>query len=231
MSKRLQSNKIARLAAMVAVLFLFSDSWAQSESAADRAMRKAQGMLRQLAAEKKSLELKNSEIASELDQAKTEIGKQQAALAEQQKINQALSENNALLLERVHSDHEKMQDMIEKYRSKQMELDLYRHDHEILKSAVVERNEWMSQCRQKNAELIDAGKDLLRRYDDKSLWDSILSQEPLLGVAKVDQEIQEQEYRFKLEDLEVQATTPDPGPLKIEQTSPPHSSMQGSEKK
>lgn len=210
------NGRIVRLA-VVAVLFcVFSNSWPQQESAAERAMRKAQGLLRQLASEKKALELKNSEMVFELEKASAEIAKQQAALAEQHKVNQAFAENNAILVERVQSDHEKMQDMIGKYQAKQAELALYQHDHALLKKAVVERDQWMAQCRQNNTSLLDAGKELLRRYDEKSLWDAFVGQEPLLGIARVDQEVQEQEYRFKLEDLKVRSATLEPDPLKIE---------------
>ncbi|MGH8547362.1 MAG: hypothetical protein ACRERU_01920 [Methylococcales bacterium] len=179
-------------------------TYAQQENQASQSLRKAQGLLRQLFSEKKALEEKNAELVSELAKTKTETSLIQQQIQQQQIIHAALQENNAVLVERIKSDYGKIQDIIAKYRALQEELRRYQQDHALLTNAVIEREKWISNCRKNNASLIAAGKDLLGRYNNKSVWDSIVELEPVLGLVKADYENENQEYRFKLEDLEVQ---------------------------
>lgn len=192
-------------------------TYAQQESQADRAMRKAQGMLRQLASEKNALEVKIGELESELASAKAEAFRVQQEVNQQQSINSAMMGNNAALVERIKSDQGKIQNIIEKYRARQTELELYQHDHVLLKNIIIERDEWISSCQKANALLIDAGKDLLIRYNQKSIWDSIVALEPISGIGNVDAEVENQEYRFKLEDLKIRPLEAGAAPLNIKQ--------------
>ncbi|MGH8475220.1 MAG: hypothetical protein ACRER2_05520 [Methylococcales bacterium] len=220
-------NIVSMRAGWLAAIFLFffgttAMIQAQPASQANQALRKAQGMLRQLASEKKALEAKNAELEAELAKKNVEISQILEEVTKQQSVCLALQQNNAMLVERIKSDNGKIQDMIAKYRTRQEEIKLYQHDHVLLQNALVERDEWISNCRTRNSSLLAQGKDLLLRYNEKSLWDSFVGEEPVLGIGKVDQETRDQEYRFKLEDLEVQA--PDAGalPLQIKQgQSPP----------
>ena len=133
-----------------------------------------------------------------------------------------MAENNAALVERIKSDYGKIQQIIAKYRALQAELALYQQDHALLQNAVTERDQWISECRKNNTRLIAQGKDLLTRYNDKSIWDSLVESEPALGFGKVDVEIEDQEYRFKLEDLKVQPPADSKLPLKTRaQKNPP----------
>lgn len=177
---------------------------AQQNDSANRALRKAQGMLRQLSTEKQALETRNAELQTEIDSLKNDVASTQSAVTQEQAMTAAVREQNLALTDRIRSDYGKMQAIIQKYREKEQELALYKHDHQLLLNAVGERDEWMANCELRNASLIDAGKDLLKRYDEKSVWDSISASEPVLGLGKVNVEIENQEYRFKLEDLKVQ---------------------------
>ncbi|MCI0668090.1 MAG: hypothetical protein L0Y38_02325 [Methylococcaceae bacterium] len=213
-------DRIAGRATWLAALLVLSAiaagvSHAEQESPANQALRKAQGLLRQLASEKKALQEKNSELEAELAKTKTEISINQQQIQQQQSLNAALKENNAVLVERIESDHGKIQDIIAQYRALQEQLSLYQQDHALLGNAVVEREKWISECRKKNDSLIMAGKDLLVRYNHKSVWDSIVESEPVSGLGKVNVEIENQEYRFKLEDLQVQPPDHDGSPVFI----------------
>ncbi len=223
-SDRGRGPRLAVLAGSVFFLFSIGSpvTHAQQDSPAERAMRKAQGMLRQLSSEKKALETKNAVLEAELAKTKAELSGVQQEVNQQHSVNNALAQNNAVLVERINSDHRKLLEIIEQYRAKQTELKTYQQDHVLLKNAIIERSQWITDCQKHNAALIDAGKELLVRYDNKSVWDSIAGIEPALGIGKVEQEIENQEYRFKLEDLKVRP--PAAAPMEIPGSrSPPQS--------
>lgn len=217
----LLKTRVARLSvrALLACLCLSIPLFvaAQPESPANQALRKAQGMLRQLATDKKALESKVAELEAELAKKNVEITQILEEITKQQSVCLALQENNAMLVERIQSDTAKIQDIVGKYKARLHELQLFQHDHALLQNAVAERDEWIADCRTKNSSLIAEGKNLLQRYDDKSLWDSFVGEEPLVGIGKVEQEEKEQEYRFKLEDLQVPPPKQSEMPLKAKE--------------
>ena len=190
---------------------------AQQQDPASRALQKAQGMLRQLSSEKKALEAEVAGRDADLAKAQTELARVQDQVIQQQNMSAAMAENNAALVERIKSDYGKIQQIIAKYRALQADLGRYQQDHELLKNAVAERDHWISECRKNNTELIAQGKNLLARYNDKSLWDSLVESEPALGLGKVDVELEDQEYRFKLEDLKVRPPAETKLPLKAQE--------------
>lgn len=191
------------------------------DSSANRALRKAQGMLRQLASEKKALEAKIADLEGQLADVNNNVSQAQDEMRQQQGINAAVRENNAALMERIKSDRVKIQGVIQNYREKQAELTLYQHDRALLMNAVAERDEWIADCKKKNTALIDTGKDLLTRYRDKSVWDSVVESEPVLGLGEVDVQIENQSYRYKLEDLKVIPPVASKPKLKADQTQMP----------
>jgi hypothetical protein len=162
---------------------------------------------------------------------KAELARMQEEADHQQSVNTALAQNNAVLAERINSDHRKIQDIIEQYRTQQAELKVYQQDHELLKNAIAERSQWIADCQKNNAALIEAGKELLIRYENKSVWDSIAGIEPVLGIGKVGQEVDKQEYRFKLEDLKVQPPATGTTPSAIPDSDAPARSPSSTERK
>ncbi|MGH6821023.1 MAG: hypothetical protein ACREDU_09210, partial [Methylocella sp.] len=88
------------LATFVATIFFLSFIgpgivYAEQASPANQALRKAQGMLRQLASDKKALETKNAELEAELAKKNLEISQIVEEATQQQSIYVALQENNA----------------------------------------------------------------------------------------------------------------------------------------
>jgi len=181
------------------------------EDAAADAMRKAQLMIRKLSEEKtalqadkeqlsaklKELEDKNSTLTSGLDQTREKLGQ---AKQHQEK-----------LVGRIKSDVDKYKTLLEKYVDTSRILQRAMNDNGLLVNAVQERDGWISRCRADNQKLYQTGVDILKAYKNKGVADVIKDKEPVLGLGRVELETRVQDYRFKLEDLEVtpfQSATP-----------------------
>lgn len=202
----------------------------KQDGAAVQALRKAQGMLRQLSREKAALE---GEKAALLDQVKKleDKVKQLEGLENvirQQKLSlENLRAGNESLQGRIHQDSERILGLSERLRAAIGEVKKYRQDNALLVNAVAERSQWIQACSEKNQGLYRANRELLSKYQNKGFWEALTEGEPItqIGLVKAENEIQE--FRFKLEDLratpwqEAGATAPEGGPNSGNATLPP----------
>lgn len=176
-------------------------------------MRKMQYMLRQLSEEKTSLEAENGKLKADL---KAETQKKEKLQSKLDKLDKKLDrskDNNLKLLSRVKQDNERMKEMIARYRETVAKLRKENQDNQLLVNAVSERNQWIDQCKSKNEKMYTLNIELLKRYRNKHFSDDVLEKEPLTGLVAVQLENQEQNYKFRLQDLQ---TFPfKPGKIKI----------------
>ncbi len=172
-------------------------------------MRKMQYMLRQLSQEKSSLEAENGKLSSDL---KTETEEKEKLQAKLKKLDRKLDkskDNNLKLVSRVKQDNERMKKMIEKYRETVQKLQTSNRDNQLLVNAVSERNQWIDQCQSKNSKMYTLNVELLERYRNKDFSDDALEKEVFTGLVAVDLENQEQEYKFRLDDLQTSQFVPE----------------------
>jgi septal ring factor EnvC (AmiA/AmiB activator) len=172
---------------------------ARRDGGGDQALRKAQYLIRQLSEEKSELQGKVIRLEEELDRVRAEL----EDLKDENKVldarlNKSRS-NNEQLVERVRSDLDKFKKLLERYRETAATLRQATVDNQYLVRAVQEREHWMQECRGRNQDLFAANSDLLERYRDVATRHS----EPFTGIGKVTVENEVQDYRFKLEDLQV----------------------------
>jgi hypothetical protein len=209
------------------------------DPAAAQALRKAQGMLRQLSQERADLEAKVAELTASQDvQLKTidELkGKIKAleplqalpAQIQQQKASlDAMQASNAALQQRISGDADRIRGGMDQQRKLAAELEQFRRDNALLVHAVAERTEWIQACTGKNEALLKANRDWLDKNGNKKLWDEIAEAEPFTGIAAVTQENKVEEFRYKLGDLEVTPwreppAAAEPPPATAEEATPP----------
>jgi len=175
---------------------------ARREAGAADPLRKMQYMLRQLSQEKSKLEAENGKLKIDL---KTEVKNREKLQAKFDKLNQKLDkskDSNLKLVSRVKQDNERMKDMIEKYRETVNKLQIVNRDNQLLANAVSERNQWIGQCQSKNTKMYTLNVELLQRYRNKDFSDDALEKEAFTGLVAVELENQEQEYQFRLDDLQ-----------------------------
>lgn len=165
----------------------------------DQALKKAQYLIRQLSQQKSALEAKvagleqdNDKLQSKLDKLKEEKQHTEARL-------ESSRDNNEKLVARVRSDVEKYKELLQRYRETATTLKHANADNQYLVKAVQEREAWIDECRKRNDGLYEANMDLLTKYKDVAAKHS----EPFTGIGKVEVENEFQDYRFKLEDLQV----------------------------
>lgn len=155
-------------------------------------LRKAQYMIRQLNQEKGELQKQVAELQKEIDA----LSKQQNAMDASLEKSQL---NSHRLIERVQSDAEKYRTLMDRYRETVLTLHQSNADNQYLVQAVEEREQWIGECRERNQGLYAANSDLLARYKKAATR----FDEPFTGIGTVTVENETQEYRFKLEDLQV----------------------------
>lgn len=186
------------------------------DPAAAQALRKAQGMLRQLSQERADLEAKVAELTASqdaqlktIDELKGRIKTLEplqalpAQLQQQKASLEAMQANNASLLQRISGDAERIRGGMDQQRKLVAELEQFRRDNALLVHAVAERTQWIEGCTEKNQALLKANREWLDQNGNKKVWEDIAEAEPFTGIAAVSQENKVEEFRYKLGDLEV----------------------------
>ncbi len=191
-------NRLNILVPLVCLLFIAPGAIADTprRSGADQAIRKAQYLLRQLSEQKTKLESENTRQTSEIKDLKAQLDKLK------QRLNRS-KDNNIKLIARVKGDHEKMRNMLERYHNTVDLLRMEKTNVVYLKNAVIERNSWIEQCKSNNEELYATSMVLVDRFQNKGIWQELSQSEPVTGLGDVKLEVIAEDYRYKLEDLQV----------------------------
>ncbi|NBV76163.1 MAG: hypothetical protein EBR59_09450 [Methylococcaceae bacterium] len=164
-------------------------------SASDQALKKAQGMLRQLSDEKNVLAKENSELKVKLETLEKQIKILEPLKAEVDKLKHGfdnLKESNLGLSGQLQSSKEKLHDQDKKNTQLNSEL-------AQLTQSLTDSQFQKQQCIDNNQQLIAEGQKLQRYFAEKNLWDQVLESEPFTGISHVQVENILQEYLLKLE--------------------------------
>lgn len=178
----------------------------KQNAAAAQALKKIQGMLRQLSQEKIALETEKSTLLEQVKKLETRVNQLEPLTGEVEryKAGEALLQNaNSALAAQVNSGREKQQALLRKQQEIVAQAKLIQKDNRRLVEAVKEREQWISQCRDKNNSLLEGSRELLAKYKEKGFWDKVGELEPFTGIGKIEAETTEHNYRFKLQDLKV----------------------------
>lgn len=189
----------------MSMLLLFTghaNAEARRDAGAADPLRKMQYMLRQLSQEKSKLEAKNGKLKLDFKAETEEKEKLQVKLEKLEARFGKSKDNNLKLVARVKQDNERMKEMIEKYRETVSKLQVSNRDNQLLVNAVNERNQWIDQCQLKNSDMYTLNIELMQRYRNKDFSDDALEKETFTGLVAVELENQEQEYHFRLDDLQ-----------------------------
>jgi hypothetical protein len=191
--KRLRRLSTCKTTALVISCLLLSPA----AQAADKALERAQFMLRQLNSQKVQLESKNAALTAELDALRKESAKQ---LKQQKAGNKKLD-----------AAGKKKDNYIEKLKQKLKEtlIALRTSEQERLQANSTGKalDSELKQCVSNNHQLVHMNDRLIENYNNKGVWDSIVQNEPFTGINQVEIENILQEYRFANEDYEVRQKT------------------------
>lgn len=178
----------------------------KQSNAGDQALRKAQGMLRQLGQEKTALETEKSELLQQVKNLEAEVKRLQPL---QQEIDRyrAGTENLQGIKSKLESDLEKAQKRAQAQLKKQQKIiDQARqiqNDNQLLVAAVQEREQWISVCAANNVNLVEINQELLNKYQKKGFFQKLGELELLTGISNVTTENLVENYQYRLDDLTV----------------------------
>lgn len=215
-------NRFSILTLVLAVSFsplTFAVQPKQSD-AAQQALKKAQGVLRQLneekaaiEAEKNALAQEKTALAAEKTTLQTQVGKLeselkqipslQSEIATQKSAADSLRNANGALNSQLSRSQANERELNKKLQESIAQNKLIQNDNQLLVSAVQEREKWIVQCGEKNRDVIAAANELSAKYQNKSFLEKLSDVEPFTGIGNVETQNTLQHYQFKLDDLKV----------------------------
>jgi len=172
-------------------------------------MRKAQFMLRQMATEKAALTAEKAKLEKDLKALQKKHDRLEKRLEHTEKNLERSQDSGKKLVDRIGRDNDRireyvgrLREQIQKYRDTVHDLRVAQLDNQLLVKAVKEREDWIAACRDKNQYLYDAGDEILDAYRKQTFWSSLWRDESPTGLNRVAKENQEQQFQFRLEDLQ-----------------------------
>lgn len=159
-------------------------------------LKKAQGMIRQLAQEKSDLEGKLQAAEKELNEKR---GQLDARTREAAHLQGELS-SKLPVLSSLQSHNEKYRDQVGQMTGL---LQKTQADNQLLVRMVEERSAWISKCESKNHDMQAMMSQILSEYQESDFLDKVKTLEPLTGIGSVEKENKAVDYQYKLSDLKV----------------------------
>lgn len=159
----------------------------------NRALERAQFMLRQLNAQKVELEQNNASLTAEIDHLRKQSAKQ---LKQQKAGNKKLGEAGKKKDLHIEKLREKLRETLIALRQSEQQRLQANSIGQVLDAQV-------KQCVSNNHKLVLINDQLIDNYNKKSCRDVFAQNEPFTAINKVKLENILQEYRFENEDLKV----------------------------
>jgi hypothetical protein len=174
------------------------------------AIKKAQGLIRQLSQEKAALEAEKTAWAGEKATLEAKVKSLDAAVAQLQPLQAEVARYKAGL-ETVRSNLEaqlgqqrqREQALLQKHNDVVAKARDIRDDNSLLVQAVQEREQWIAQCTDVNQQLRTANQEILQQYQNKGLLQQLAELDPLTGIGQVQTEAVAEAYRYKLQQLKI----------------------------
>lgn len=205
----LSSKPLARIIACCLLMGL-SVAGAEPKAPGGDAIKKAQGIIRQLSQEKADLEAdKNQLLAENADQQaklkalENAVRKLQAVLGEVDRYKTGLESARGQLEEQLAQERQRGQVLLQKHNEVVVKAKAILADNQLLVKAVKEREQWMTQCSSLNQKLRGVNLEIVNRYKDKGLLQQFAELDPVTGIGQVETESIAEDYRYQLKQLQI----------------------------
>jgi hypothetical protein len=167
------------------------------------AARRMQIMQQQFSSEKAALEKDKSELSLKVEELarEAESAKQGAAQVERVRSSQArdlaaLKSEMGALQEKLRLSEKAHADLLAQQKT---EGDKNQKQVALLQAAVAERGQLLGSCETKNSKLYELNREILAKYRDKGLLDSLAQSDALTGIRSVQVDNLLEDYRDKLD--------------------------------
>ncbi len=185
----MRKSGIFGAAALIALTWVSGAAWS-ADADDQKAMARAQRMLRQMSQERDTLQAENAKLKSEIEELNRKLGSQkkssEAALAKSRDSNTTLSEN----LQKTTQD------------LRQTEAEKTQ-----LQATVVDQAQLVETCEANNVKMLQINRELLVDYEKKGFLDAVLQREPLTQLKRVEIENIVQEYQDRIDRSEFRKKT------------------------
>lgn len=176
-----------------------ADAQDANANAQKNAMAKAQFMLKQATTEKEAAQQQVAALQKQLDQLTGDLAATKTdAGAGRQKMQAAFNET----IEQWRQRDAKQSGQLEELRAHLKEQ--LEHGAALEEKLQVQTNNF-GVCYGNNKQLLELNHELLERYQNKGVFAALRQKEPFTGVSQVEVENLVQDYRYKLDDLTVNA--------------------------
>lgn len=177
----------------------------RDESADKRIAAKLQAMVREVSAERDRLKTENATLAAENEQLKEQLNAEkqmaQAAASVETKLTGELSAaqgSNERLSSQLDKTKSKLHEVVEKYKQLNQEKNQLTGQFAELQQTQQFTATELDGCENKNLELLKTTRMMMENFNSRSLFDTLLGKEPILGFKGVEIENMIQEYQDKL---------------------------------
>lgn len=200
------SSNGLRILLAAGVLLLGAAASAQ-EDRTQQALARAQGLLRQVSAQKQELEAANARLTQEVEALKRQLAKSEASLQESAALLAAekkRAERGVVVEQRLGQTQATLQEARDRLRTAGEEA--RQRDEELAETSarLAELERGLAETERKNLQLYQLNVEILDLYRNKSPWKGLLKADPITGLATVEVENTLQEYRVKLDDARME---------------------------
>jgi DNA repair exonuclease SbcCD ATPase subunit len=182
---------------MFPALLVSGQSHAQEGASAQKALAKAQFMLRQVSAEKSTLQQQVADLQKQVEALNKQLGDAKSAASSRQ---QTLSRQMNANAQKWQASNDKLTNDLQSTSGKLKEA--ARQSAQLQQQLQTERDNF-SLCRTNNRKLYDINRELLDKYRDKGAMDALLQREPFTGVSSVEVENLIQDTQYRIDDLKL----------------------------
>ena len=166
------------------------------------AVQKLQAMVKSLTSERDAAKAETAKLTAELDQLKKDNSKAVAAAdSARQQVDSELAaqkSSNAEVRDRLEKTNARLLEVIEKYKELTQNKNELSSELTALKSKQQSTEQQLNICGEHNVKLLESGKELLDRYQNKGSIGALLQDEPALQFNSVEMENIIQDYDDKL---------------------------------
>ena len=174
------------------------------------ALMKAQMMMRQLSQENTSLQAENETLKKQLESIEKKIASMKAdksrlsqRLDTSKNIISRYKENSQQLRERILQDHDRMKELVGKFKDLIAAFRVVEQEKAQLKTNLADNKKEILNCAENNMKLVQTNHELVQKYVDKSVWDSLKQAEPITQLSQVEIEKLAQEYKSTIDLLKI----------------------------
>lgn len=191
-------RRVNRWVAATVLLTGASAGWAQATAdGAQKALARAQYLLRQQTAEKTALQQQLDQLQQQLAAAQQELAKvRTGAVSRQEDLQRKLSAS-------VDAGRERERNYAAQLAQLRGRLAAAARQEEALQAKLETQKNNFKVCYANNRKLLDVNQELVALYENKGVVDALKQREPVTGLRRVEVENLVQDYRYKLEDLDL----------------------------